>query len=643
MCGINGIVHLNREGLVSRPALERMNKALRHRGPDDEGYYIDKNAGLAMRRLSIIDIQGGHQPISNEDGSIWVVFNGEIYNYKRLKYDLEAHGHKFSTNCDTEVIVHQYEEDGENFLNKLNGMFGIAIWDSKKTKLVIARDRIGIKPLHYYIGSDIFLFSSEPKAIIQHPSVKVEVDSQALWDYLTFRYVPAPRSMFKGIMKMHPGHYGVLENGRFQVKEYWDIPAKDNSQERGNHCLDGRQALEAFEAQFFRSVKTHLMSDVPLGVLLSGGIDSSAVVYAMRRLGIEEIKTFSVGFDAGPDFNELPYARRVADFFKTDHHEIVVGIKEFIAGLEKYVFYADEPLADLACIPLWYVSKLAREEVTVVLSGEGSDEIIAGYPGIENTVLNSRVVDTYQRMPAFLRNAVSRLSNSSLVPHGMAAKLRKLSISSKDFWKYWPKNMTNYFSEQEKERLLGVSSVNFSESYRLITDLYRKQQERSPLDQVLYVYCKYWLADNLLTKADRMTMANSLELRVPFLDHDLIELAFRLPEKLKVDFFLGLFKPTRKAALRRIMRNCLPEEIVNRKKYGFPTPENQWLERELNSFVKDLLYASGSFAKGNFEPSELDSLVKQSDLKNQMAQSKVWLLVVLEAWNKTFIERHRLS
>jgi asparagine synthase (glutamine-hydrolysing) len=612
-----------------------MNDALRHRGPDDEGFYVDRNVCLGMTRLSIIDLARGHQPIGNENKTIWVVCNGEIYNHKFLRAGLEAKGHRFSTNCDVEVIVHQYEEDGERCFAKLNGMFGLAIWDKNERKLLIARDRLGIKPLYYYLDGEKLLFSSEPKAILRDRAIVPEVDNQALWDYLTFRYVPAPRSMFKGILKMAPGYFGVLDNAKFSLKEFWDIETRGI--DVGGEGNGGEDYAKLFEDQFYKSVESHLMSDVPLGVLLSGGLDSSAVVYAMRRLGVSRVETFSVGFDAGPEFNELLYARRVAEQFETEHHEILIGVKDFVNCLDRYIYHVDEPLADLACIPLWYVSKLARERVKVVLSGEGSDELLAGYPGMEQTALKSKVLKTYQSLPSILRGPFGLYFKSPFVSSRFGKKLEKLSIPLGDLGIHYPKNMTNYFSEAEKESLLGMPRSSFSESYGAIKDLYEMQRGKNPLDQVLYVYSKYWLADNLLTKADRMTMGNSLELRVPFLDHDMVEMAFRLPDKMKVEFSLGFFGARRKAVLRRIMESHLPREILERRKYGFPTPENRWLEGELNGFVKDALYSESSFIANNCNRSDVDALFRQSDMKIEMARSKIWILFVFEIWNRIFI------
>jgi asparagine synthase (glutamine-hydrolysing) len=638
MCGINGIVNFDKDKPVHREVLTLMNNAIVHRGPDDEGIIIDANVGLGIRRLSIIDLAGGHQPISNEDKTIWVVCNGEIYNFKSLRAELIRKGHQFSTNSDTEVIVHQYEEDGENFLSKLNGMFGLALWDSKTRKLIVARDRVGIKPFYYYLDNNKFVFSSEPKAILQHPKINAEIDHQALWDYLTFRYVLPPRSMFKNIVKLYPGYYGVLQNGSFRTRQYWDIHAKSIDEESLAASLDTEECVRKFETQFLKSIKSHLISDVPLGVLLSGGLDSSAVLYAMRRLGIERIKTFSVGFDAGPEYNELNYARIVAKYFDTDHHEVTVGINDFIDCMEKYVYFSDEPLADLACIPLWYVSKLASESVKVVLSGEGSDELLAGYPGMENTLSKSNILKTYNKFPVSMRSAIERLANFSLIPEKIASKIKGLNIPLEDFGTYHPKNMTNYFSESEKENLLSVSPGKFTESYSMITDLYKTQKGKNPLDQQLYVYSKYWLADNLLTKADRMTMANSIELRVPFLDHEMIEFAFSLPDKLKIDLSFRYFgKPTRKAVLRQIVKGYIPRSIIERKKYGFPTPENRWLDTELNHYVKDLLFSESSLIRDMMKISELEDLMKKSDAKVEPARNKVWLLAILEIWHKTFI------
>lgn len=637
MCGINGIVHFDRLNLVPREFLKHMNDAIRHRGPDDDGYYIDRNVGLGMRRLSIIDVQGGHQPIPNENKSIWVICNGEIYNYKELRDGLEKRGHLFLTDSDTEVIAHQYEEDGDDFILKLNGMFGLALWDSKNRKLIIARDRLGIKPLYYYVDDEKLVFSSEPKAILQYPGIKPEMDFQALWDFLTFRYVPAPRSMFKNINKMHPGFYGVLENNHFRIKQYWDIPTNWYTEEKSNEGPGKEEYIRLFEEQFMKSVSSHLMSDVPLGVLLSGGLDSSSVVCAMKRLGVERVETFSVGFKGGFEFNELSYAREVAGYFKTDHYEILINSNEFLDGLNKCVYYSDEPLADLASIPLWYVSKLASERVKVVLSGEGSDEILAGYSGFETIMRRAKLIEGYQRLPSFMKSFIGKCSGMLYVPEKAKKIHHSLNIRLEEFGLHYPINMTNFFREEEKRELFDVRTNEFQESYGIIKNLYHTQKGKRPLDQILYVYCKSWLPDDLLTKADRMTMANSIELRVPFLDHNMVETAFRMPDELKISFFARVFSPKRKMVLRHIMKNGLPNSVIKRVKYGFPTPANRWVRNELKDFVRDILYSSGSFIRNNCNISKLDELVKKSELKDELTLSKIWLLVVLSIWNKTFM------
>lgn len=634
MCGICGIVYSDSDRKVDENVLSNINNAMIHRGPDDQGYYFKGAIGLGMRRLSIIDVEGGHQPFHNEDNTICCVCNGEIYNYIELRDNLVKKGHIFKTDSDCEVVLHQYEEDGEGSLQSLNGMFGLAIWDERKNKLLIARDRIGIKPLYYYIDDEKLIFASEVKAIIQYPGLSAEVDNQALWDYLTFRYIPAPMSMFKNISKLFPGYYGIKCNNSFEIYKYWDIPTRDMNPPV-DHDLPSSYYVDQFKLQLRKSVKSHLMSDVPLGVLLSGGLDSSAILSEMRELGVTNIKTFSVGFDAGKKYNELNYAKIVAQHFKTDHHEVVINPELFISGLQKFLYYTDEPLADLACVPLWFVSKLAKEHVKVVLSGEGADELLAGYPGMENYVWKSKITQLFQRLPQTLRDSLLMITSPSLLGT-IHHKLNKLNQPIDTFGLQHQVHMANYFSSSEKKALITGAEIDIYDSFSKILQLYKTQKGKKHLDQLLYVYCKSWLPDNLLTKADRMTMGNSLELRVPFLDNEMVNFSFTLPDRLKISNGFGkIYKAERKFVLREIMRGKLPEIIINRKKYGFPTPENVWLCKELREYSRDILSARNSFAGKYFSTREIERLLDLSD-NDDSARSKIWLLITLEEWYKSF-------
>jgi asparagine synthase (glutamine-hydrolysing) len=624
MCGIAGIYNYVRLKPTDSESLKEMACSLAHRGPDDEGFYQGEGLGFAFRRLSIIDLRGGAQPISNEDGSVWSMVNGEIYNFLEIKEDLSKRGHSFRTKADSEVIPHCYEEYGESFVSRLRGMFAVAVWDSRRRKLLLARDRLGIKPLYYWEGGGSFVFASEIKAILASGLVERSVDLQALCDYVTFRYVPAPKTMFGGIMKVPPGHLLTVDASGVRLEEFWDFRFQSGAaaKDRDVEALLGDMILE--------NVKMRLMSDVPLGALLSGGIDSSVIVAYMSRLVGSRVKTFSVGFQSAGPLSELPYAKMVAEKFGTDHYEIVVGYDDMVKNLPRLVWHQDEPVTEPAAIPTYMVCRLAREHVVVVLTGEGADELFAGYPQYGLEPWSGR----YRRVPGWLRDRAIRPLISRL-PFGfrrLRVVERSLATASEaDRWSSW----FGGFSGREKDWLLSrdlLSSVEDPTGERVFNFYVSRLGHGHPVERMLYVDTKVWLPDDLLMKMDKMSMAASLEARVPFLDHNLVEFAASLPLSLKLDGLQG------KGVLRRLARGMLPPEIIKRKKVGFVVPINIWFRGALKPLLESTLLSSRSLGRGYFEPAYLKRLMAEHTEGRMDHRRELWTLLNLELWLRTFID-----
>lgn len=605
MCGIAGFVGLNVPPDRYQNVLDAMCSSMIHRGPDDAGTWHDNVAGIGMRRLSIIDIAGGHQPLSADDGRYQIVFNGEIYNYRELRSALEARGVAFKTRSDTEVLLAQFIQFGWDGLQKLNGMFAFAIWDRKERQLFLARDRMGVKPLYYAWDGKTLLFGSEIKAILAGRTSEAEPNPQAVWDFLTFRYVPGPQTIWQGIYKLQPGHALTWRAATqsIEIKRYWQIPYVNKAEDRGDEVHD-----REFGELITDSVRLRMIADVPVGVTLSGGLDSS-VVAALASRHTNQLNTFSVAFRDSPETDERMYARQVAGHIGARHHEIEIGQKEFVEYLSAFVRATDEPLADLASIPLYYVSKLARSEVKVALSGEGSDEVLAGYD------FQLRVEDWDQ---AQRRTWLQRLFGEA----GAVLDQRKLAV---------PPTMTNYMTSAEKTLLMkGAAFADSLDPLRRDLDALGAQD---PLHQVLFGFCQHWLVEDLLMKADKMSMATSLELRTPFLDYRLVEWAARTPSRLKAaQDDTGRY--VSKRALRRFASGLLPSDIIERPKQGFPVPVYDWLSGPLKGWAIDLL--QGSDAK-------LSSLFDRGALKHRcdlgiaadapiLDRHRLWNLLILETW-----------
>jgi asparagine synthase (glutamine-hydrolysing) len=624
MCGIAGISGTElMDNAEARDLIARMLGAVEHRGPDDEGRYIAPGVVMGMRRLAIIDLATGRQPISNEDGSIWVVFNGEIYNYRELRGLLLARGHKLRTQTDTETIAHLYEDEGERCVERLRGMFAFAIWDQRERRLFLARDRVGKKPLHYALAGRTLVFGSEIKSLLQHPGVKREINLRAISDFLSFGYVPDPETAFAGVRKLPPGHTLTFKDGVSTTRRYWDF---DYSRDPGRSGPERREEdyIERLRELIAESVRLRLESDVPLGAFLSGGIDSSIVVAMMARE--MKVKTFSIGFsDAG--FDELRYARIAARYFGADHHEFVVT-PDVCRLVEEIVWHHDEPFADVSSVPTYVVSKMAREHVTVALSGDGGDEVFGGY---ERYVVDRRR-RRYERIPVFMRRALLRTSQA--LPQGAYGKrfLRNIALAPAaryvDSVSYFDRDsQLNLFSEDARRALAGYDPAQRFER------TFAAPAARSRLERLLYLDSKTYLPGDILVKVDRMSMANSLETRAPLLDHRLIEFAQTIPASLKLR---GL---ETKYILKRAAQGLIPEEIINRPKHGFDVPIRRWFNRELREMLDDTLNDRLARERGEFNHCAVLAILDEHRRGVRDHSRQLWSLLTLELWRRAFIDR----
>jgi len=625
MCGIAGRFNFNASQPVDRSRLHAMTTALAHRGPDADGYYLGEGVGLGHRRLSIIDLSTGDQPLSNEDGTVWTVFNGEIYNFAEIRQELEAHGHVFRTNTDTEVIVHGYEQWGADAVTRFRGMFAIAIWDAPKRRLLLVRDRLGIKPLYYSLLSSGMVFGSEIKALLQDPDVPRDWSADALDAYLALQYVPCPQTIYEAVFKLPAAHYLLAEPGRVSVKRYWDLEFSGT----GDASRED-EYLDKLEAMLFEAVKLRMISDVPLGAFLSGGIDSSLVVAAMSKLstGSGRVVTTSVGFSEQA-FNELEYARTVAAHLKTDAHEHVVN-PDIADLLPKLAWHLDEPFADSSAVPTYYVSKAAREHVTVALSGDGGDELWAGYARhrVEHQELLAR---------RFLGPSATHLAGwvGTQLPLTMkgARSLRHLALDPAEA--YARKHAYGLFEDDFRSRLYTrdfALTVRDSDPYASFRRAHDACTSPDPLDRALYVDVNTYLVDDILTKVDKMSMAVSLEARDPLLDHKLLEFSATIPTALK------LKKGRSKYLLRRLLERYVPASIVNRPKQGFAAPVGQWLRGPLSRMVSDLLQDGRLGDRGIFDTSAIRTLWVEHRSQQRDHSHRLWSLMMLELWFREYVD-----
>jgi asparagine synthase (glutamine-hydrolysing) len=642
MCGIAGIVNTAPGQRVEAATIHRMCQAIVHRGPDDEGLFVKDGTGLGMRRLSIIDLAGGHQPVFNEDGSVWIVFNGEIYNFPELRKDLLKRGHNLSTHTDTEVIVHLYEEMGADCVNPLRGMFAFALYDERRRKLLLARDRLGKKPLHYALQNgasqngalqsgvqqgERLLFGSEIKSILAVAPELATVNHQALLQYMYFGYVPDPLTAFTAIRKLPPGHLLEFENGKIDVRQYWDLPQYGAHPPRSEE-----ECLEEMEHRLAEAVRIRLISDVPLGALLSGGTDSSTVVALMARASSKPVKTFAIGF-RDQDFNEAPYARMVADKFGTDHHELIVE-PDVLETVETLTASLEEPFGDSSMLPTYYVSRLARQHVTVALSGDGGDEIFAGYD--RYAVHLRRKI--FERIPAWARRFYREQIYRRL-PGDMRGKKFSYNVSLP-----W------------RERYVdGISFVPaFEREMPLLSDEFRAVMRESgdpddvmyqyfdhapatdPVSQMLYVDTKTYMVADILTKVDRMSMATSLEVRVPILDHEFVEWATGLP----VDWKIRGGK--QKYILRKFAERVgVPRQVLYRPKQGFALPLVHWMKHELKELILTILLDPATLQRGYFEARGVRQLLDEHFRGRRDHSGRIWRLLIFELWHRNYLEKVR--
>jgi asparagine synthase (glutamine-hydrolysing) len=617
MCGIAGLFSLQGKP-VSEAEVQSMCDAMVHRGPNDDGFYAASGIVLGMRRLSIIDIGGGHQPVHNEDRSIWVVFNGEIYNFKALRCLLERQGHSFYTNTDTEVIVHLYEQYGESCVEKMRGMFAFAIWDDKRKTLLLARDRLGIKPLFYTMTDGRFAFGSELKVLLQLPELERRLNWSSVHYLFSAMCTPSTESIIAGVHKLEPGHILTASAERgIEVRKYWDVEFEPD------HGKSEEYFVERLRELLEEAVRLRLIADVPLGAFLSGGIDSSSVVAMMAQMGSGPVKTFAIGF-ADEDYSELTYARRVAHQFGTDHHELVVE-PNVLSLIDDIAWHLDEPFGDSSAIPTYLVSKLAAEHVTVVLSGDGGDELFAGY----DRYLKERTERALAKVPYAIRRAAGFAG--SLMREGMKGRnfLRHQAFDGAD--RYFDANIL--FREFEKASLFqpaAYEQISMNDP-RAIWREHLENGKMHWLSALQYMDIKSYLPNDILTKVDRMSMAHSIEARVPLLDHKLVEFAATIPPELK------LKGRTTKYIFKKAMAGVLPIEILNRPKQGFAVPLARWFRGQLGPFLRDLLLSRKSLERGLFRKSTIERLIELNDQGREM-DLQLWTIITFELWCRKFID-----
>ena len=625
MCGIAGVVSATRESNITEALVHHMCEQIVYRGPDDEGLYVADGAGLGMRRLSIIDLSGGHQPVFNEDRSAWIVFNGEIYNFPELRPELESRGHRFYTHTDTEVIVHLYEEMGADCVKKLRGMFALAIYDKTKRKLILARDRLGKKPLHYALHSGNLYFGSEIKSILAVAPELAEVNAQALLEYLYFGYVADPITVFTGIQKLPPGHLLEFENGKIGVRQYWDLPPYDTYFPKSEE-----ECLEELDRRLFEATRIRLISDVPLGAFLSGGVDSSTVVAMMARASSGPVKTFSIGFTKD-DFNEAHYARIVAQKFGTDHHEMILE-PDVVQTVEHVTSSLEEPFGDSSMLPTYYVSQMARKHVTVALSGDGGDEIFAGYDRYR--IHSDRRIFEY--IPGWARRFY-RNRIFPLLPNTMRGRKFSYNVSLP-----WQERYVDGLSFVPAfERDLPLLSDGFRDVLgrsedpgNVLRRYFTHSPAKDPVSQLLYVDTKTYMVADILTKVDRMSMLNSLEVRVPILDYELVEWAAGLSSAWKLRG-----RQLKYILLKLAERVGVPREALYRKKQGFALPLVHWMRHELKDMLT-VLIEPRTLDRGYFAADGVRKVINDHLLRGRTNTGPLWRLLMFELWHRNFLEKY---
>ena len=635
MCGICGILDLNGHSIPEQH-LQAMSRAICHRGPDDEGSLILGPAALGFRRLSIIDVAGGHQPMANEDGTVWIVFNGEIYNSPELRPVLEERGHRYATNSDTETILHAYEEYGDDCVLHLRGMFAFAIWDTRRKRLFCARDRLGIKPFYYVTAADRFAFASEIKALLELPGLRPQLNRNALPEFFAFGYLSSEQTLFEGVRKLPPGHRLQIEfegnDRKLQMTPYWDLHMVEPEDE-----LSEQRYIAQFQELFADTVRVHLRSDVPVGVFLSGGLDSSAIAVEAASLRKAPIQTFSIGYKEDC-YSELPYARQVAAHIKAEHNEVLLGPQDFFDSLPKLIWHEDEPLVWPSSVALFYVSRLARQRVKVVLTGEGADEILAGYLKYRLSLWNLRCAPIYRKIvPGVFQRFTESALDSGPSLDWLRRKLRHSFLYyPNSFEKLYFDNFYSVFPQDEQATLLSRDlrlELKETSAYANCMRFFSTEPRNGNLlNHLLYLDIKTYLVE-LLMKQDQMSMANSIESRVPFLDHKLVEFAARVPTRYKARHFSG------KYLLRRAMAGRLPEAVLSRTKKGFPTPIRPWLRNQLFSQLSAVLTDGRLAARGLVQPEYVRTLLNAHRNGSSVATEGCWRLLNFELWNRIFLDR----
>lgn len=630
MCGICGKINFDRQKSVALSLVKTMADTLHHRGPDDDGYYVSTPVGLGFRRLSIIDLNSGHQPMSNEDGSVWIVFNGEIYNYRELRQQLVPKGHVFRSQTDTEVIVHLYEEFGEACVDKLRGMFAFAIWDARKKTLFLARDRVGIKPLYYFRSDKCLIFGSEIKAILADPEVQPEIVPEIVDRFLTLYYNPGEETPFRNIYKMAPGTIMLVKDGQIEVKQYWDLKFDVTTKNLPN-------AEEELLSLLDESVGLHMISDVPVGFLLSGGVDSTAMLsFAVGKSG-SSLSSFTIGFPDGDVIDERPYARLAATRYGADYHEMTINAADFADFLPKYAWYMEEPVNEPTAIALYYVSRLAKDYVKVLISGEGGDEAFAGYPNYRNLLWLERFKRLFRPLNGAISSTMSFV-NRAVRSQRISKYSQLLNSPLESFYYSRISGPSTFFNSSDhqlySEEFAQLADEDFS--LRAVRKHLSSSSAYGVVNRMLYVDTKTALPDDLLLKADKMTMANSIELRVPLLDHKVLEFAARLPEQFKVQGF------TTKYILKTALHSRVPKEILHRKKVGFPVPFGAWLRNELKDFVSDVLLDRETLARGYFRRKSIEVIIAEHQ-RSGCFSKEILSLLSLELWHRAFSVNNTLS
>lgn len=628
MCGIAGIVSSHRGERIDPSRVHRMCQAIVHRGPDDEGIFVKENSGLGMRRLSIIDVAGGHQPVFNEDRSIWTVFNGEIYNFPELRGELEKRGHRFYTNTDTEVIVHLYEDFGEDCVEKLRGMFAFALWDERRNSLLMARDRLGKKPLHYALSEGRLYFASEIKSILAVAPELAEVRQAALIEYLYLGYVPDRGTAFARIDKLPAGHRLIFERGEVSVRQYWDLPRYATHQPKNEE-----ECLEELEHRLAESVRIRLISDVPLGALLSGGTDSSTVVALMARASSRPVKTFAVGF-RDDDFDESKYARLVAEKFSTEHHELRLE-PDVVGAVEKLTRSMEEPFGDPSMLPTYFVCCLARQHVTVALSGDGGDELFAGYQRYGIHQRREKFSTLPQSWWRFYRQRLF-----PLVPRGMRGRQFSYNVSLP--WRERYADEMSFLPAFEREMPLLTPEfravvAESGDPQNLLLDYFASAPAADPISQMLYVDTKTYLVGDILTKVDRMSMLTSLEARVPILDHQLVEWVTGLGPEWKLTG-----RGQHKYILRKLAQRVgVPKQVLDRPKRGFALPLVHWMRQEMKEMILSVLLEPRTMQRGYFDRKGVEQLLDQHFRGRRDQSGRIWRLLIFELWHRNFLESFR--